>query len=457
MVPTFVKPDRPDLQPIELLHRGAEHWIPCYQANPDRGLEVLFALSAKELKTSFESKASKLNVDAFFAINGFWQPPGRVSRLKKHLQYINAVHVDIDCHRLDMTQGKVIAELIDRQDAGLIPPVSMIANSGRGVWCFWLVCDRFCESKGQRATRVAIQLAEKINRELCKRLAPLGADAQSKDLCRITRVPGSINGKCGYRTEYWIQTNQSGRVDSYRLDELVERLGLVLPAHQLNTVDSQRSKSAAHVKAGQSGYRSRWLLELERLETLLKIRGTFREGTRGASVWIYLVILRRVQMLLGKTDSDIRGSMELLWLALEQPGGKRDRRGRKGSTSRDFSRGQFETARARPNTQAQPSHQYISESLRITRHESELTGWPEWGSVLELAPKEKWKREERQRWLRKRLFDDDGRQKKGLPSLRTLTEWLEFTDERLACSFSTVKRDLDAIGVRNPRRLSNKK
>ena len=268
------------------------------------------------------------------------------------------------------------------------------------------------------------------------------ADSQSWDLCRITRVPGSINGKASKRVEYWIRTDEAGHVATYLLDDIAGMLGVTLQTYRKDSGE----KSAERQRAGLAGYKARWLRELERFHYVLESRSGFREGTRWTAVWIYLTILRRVQLLLAKTDEDIAAEMEKLWARLDQPG--------RGTAVREYTRRQFRLQLKRKNTGANPSHRVIADGLRITRDEAEVTGWPEWDMPVEQPMTTSQKRAERQRWLRRKLLES-GRQ--SVPSLRDLQEWLEMTDDRLRCSFRTIQTDLETLGIRNPRRLSMEK
>lgn len=451
MLPTFEQPQRADIRPIELIHRRAKHHVPFYRIGETGEMEELFSLPADGMESLFPDYVPSLDKDCFFAINGFFQSPKmrRMTRQKKHLQRINAAFVDIDCHELGITQGQAIGAIIDRMDSGAIPSVSLMVKSGRGVWCLWLLSDRRKEEAGygQRVTKYAIPMAELIQRDLWRRLQGLGADSHARDLCRITRVPGSINGKSGSRTEYWIRSDESGRVATYELDELAGLLGVVPPWGQ-----TERQKCLEKQKAGLAGYTSRWLNELHRFWTLWASRETFSEGTRGGAVFLYLKFLRRCKPLIPLSDVYIREQMERLYLALEQPGGRRPRVRGKGVTSRDYTRREFELAIARKNTGANPSHAMIAQLLRITRSESGMTGWPEWGDVKENSTSNVQKRNERRRLLRVMLFHEDGRQKP-VPSLRDLQDRIEHIDRELSCAHKTIERDLAAIGVRNPRRL----
>ena len=448
MVPTFEQPQHADLTPIMLIHRRAKHQVPFYRIDESGEMVEMFSLPSDGMEGMFPDLVPSLDKDCFFAINGFFQPAWmrRMTRQKKHLQRINAAFVDIDCHEIGITQGQAIGAIIDRMDTGAIPPVSLLVKSGRGVWCLWLLADRCDESQGQKATDYAIPMAELIQRDLWRRLQGLGADSNARDLCRITRVPGSINGKSGKRTEYWIRKNESGLIATYQLNDLANLLGVIVPWG--NTV---LAKNLEKKKAGHAGYTARWLNELRRFRTLWASRGAFPEGTRGGAVFLYLKFLRRCKHLVNLTDDEIRQQMESLYSSLEQPGGKRPKRRSKGVTSCNYTRHEFDEAIRRPNTGANPSHAMISQLLRITRGESTLTGWPEWGGVAEVEISSTKRRNERRRMLKTMMFDLDGRQK-AVPSLRELQERLHYVSPDLDCAHKTIERDLTAIGVLNPRR-----
>ena len=112
---------------------------------------------------------------------------------------LTANWVDLDFYKPNFANCKealswdyAYEELMNLQAKGTIPPISMIVDSGRGMWALWLVrqaevnspVDAFAENiKAWSDIQVALQ----------HKLAYLGADSGAVDSSRVFRVLGSVN------------------------------------------------------------------------------------------------------------------------------------------------------------------------------------------------------------------------------------------------------------------------
>lgn len=447
----FTRPDGPDVSPLEIIHRGHNKFVPVY-VTVDGEFRPLAAFPAWSLTEIAGKLNAELCVDAYAAVNGFYSHPWNESRQKadsavllnaqrkkRDLQYINAVFVDLDCYRRNITPGMAIGALIDAQDSKLVPSISLITRSGRGVWAFWLVRDArpAHEHRGLRSSRLAIPWAESIQRELQHRFEHLGADPQSVDLCRVTRIPGSINSKSDSRVEHWIRRDVHGQVASYTLEELSQWLGVEKPVYLPSDTSG---KLLANGLDPREMCLRRWAIETERMRKLIQHRGTIKEGHRGAAVYLYSTFLKRS----GLKGTEFRTQVEGIWPHLQNCSGTRplDLDGKTVTRSREYTRRQFEN---QLNTQSDaiPSHHQISQLLEITADEADLTGWPARTTEPKLG--------RQQQQTRRRAIISELTQLGPIPSLRNLVAIIQTTDPLLRCSTRAIRADLRAMGLRTGR------
>src|SRR5207245_7908 len=98
---------------------------------------------------------------------------------------LNANFVDLDCYRKKLSFEAARCRVSRMVRAGIIPKPSMIANSGRGMWLFWLLHDekdRNLPPKGDpKYYANNFHLWRIIQEALISRLRHLGADPVAKD------------------------------------------------------------------------------------------------------------------------------------------------------------------------------------------------------------------------------------------------------------------------------------
>src|SRR5262249_41551208 len=127
--------------------------------------------------------------------SGSKAPYGPAYRRQRGLKSLNACFVDLDFYQKGMSFKSVWKEVQRRIRKKIFPKPSMIADSGSGMWLFWLLHDendRKRPPKGDpKYYATNFQLWRKIQEELIVRLKDLGADPLVKDGARLTRVPGS--------------------------------------------------------------------------------------------------------------------------------------------------------------------------------------------------------------------------------------------------------------------------
>jgi hypothetical protein len=197
------------------------------------------------LLAQFISHDGYFTVNSFGKAGGIWKKTGLPYLLRRESMLLElcACYADLDVGRpeeedkrpgasMDWQTAQIAA--LQRQRDGLIPPFSIMACSGRGVYLFWLLHDDRQSDQLPRAYPSSILRYKAVNSALHKRLHGLGVDYTAKDAARVLRSPGSIHTKVMRRVTYslTIQADTGGRI-SYSLAELERLLGLETPAPSL--------------------------------------------------------------------------------------------------------------------------------------------------------------------------------------------------------------------------------
>ena len=304
------------------IHRGRDGWI-AFQTKAYGRMENLFALPVAELEQMFPQFVNWLLNDAYFTVNSTYaQGYGRnrlgFDKAFKHLRgrdrlrWLNACYVDLDCGRPDsdnpaerMTWREVAARAGEMMDAGTIPPASIIARSGRGVYLLWLLRDRENATAPQSAYPEHVAIYENVNRELTRRLEHLAADKAAHDAARVLRLPGSYHTKAGQRVAYMFQADDRGRGFVYTLDEMCRRLDVSYLVPQPNAIQARielaspqpqsakratkRPGTAPNRKQGQAAMSAARVRDIIKLQCRI---GGFAHGHRGRTLWTLATILR---------------------------------------------------------------------------------------------------------------------------------------------------------------------
>ncbi len=190
--------------------------------------------------------------------------------------------------------------------------------------------------------------------------------------------------------------------------------------------------------SGREGALCRWRKELQRFEMLWNDRQVFREGVRGASVYLYSTFLTKYQKYSGISDSEVTSKVNALFPCLEQVEGTKVTERAVNGKPRAYTWSDFQRTLSRESL-ACPSHKMISELLRITPEESKLTGWPVHGAEVTLSREAKRKM---RRQLIRSWFVDDGE----LPiPVRDLCTRICNHDPRLKCALATVSKDYNNV------------
>lgn len=240
-------PEAEFFAPLDALHRGENSQIGFLRKNGESktGIENLFALTKEEVRAMLPEIAKWLLQDAYFTVNGYNSKAPynaretglpSVWRKEKNLRYLNAVYADLDVGRAGETGAPGLSVpaasqlLIDLLTGGTLPQLSMSAQSGRGLYAFWILRDDDDENapetfKGLANFWESLRLYKQVNRAICERLKCLAAD-KICDAARILRVPGTLHSTSGEKCFYKVTFDGNGKLVTYTLRELAKAFGV---------------------------------------------------------------------------------------------------------------------------------------------------------------------------------------------------------------------------------------
>lgn len=142
-------------------------------------------------KALFENEA----VDSYISVNSLYRNHKCVNtdissyrnyRSEGTVNFLNAIYIDLDLPK-GMTTEQAKEELNTIHFGKTMPHPSVIVNSGRGLWLYWIV--------GVPATPKVKRYYKAIQAKLKMTLKQYGADAS--DISRVARLAGTINTKTG--------------------------------------------------------------------------------------------------------------------------------------------------------------------------------------------------------------------------------------------------------------------
>jgi hypothetical protein len=436
------------------IHREHDGFVTFHRKASDGAWSDLVAVRAADLATMFPAFSAALTRDSYFSVNAFYRAgrgpehvPGLPPPLRQGdaVRWITSCFADLDIYNNPaLTVGSVVGTLIDWQDAGKLPPASMLMRSGRGVWAFWFLRNddsRYDLSGPVRAWPETTRGWRIVQGELGRRLAQLESDAAARDVCRVTRVPGSIHTRADRAVAYWIQGGADGRGFVYTLDELADRLQLALPRYADAVRAALAPPSDAARARGVKGYSARWQFAFRQFETLRAMRGGFRDGMRSRAAWLLASLLRTAPRALRVSDRD--GLAAVLELA-------RDCRTADGLAPAPLPQADAVAAwQASAGGWVKIRSQTVADWLDVTPDESaQLETWPAasrfrgWSVDLDI-PLRQQRQEARRAFLRAYLAFAAP---KGLRvSLRALARELEL--QGIGASPETIRADLRALGL----------
>ena len=487
---TVLMPQAPGLSLTGILQRpgpGSDQVVTYHRKDAAGDFQDLFSIPMRRagLSANFDSVTHELQEESFQSINGMWLPPWSVeSRVAEHLPYsprggslvrkLTANWADLDFYKRDEESGRdalawdyVYGELMRLQAEGAIPPISVIMDSGRGMWVLWL--DRQVDANVPvDAYPDKVEAWSDIQRAIHEKLAYLGSDCSAIDPSRVFRVLGSVNVKCERpkRVCCHVFSDKSATVPAYTLKDLQVEFAVPM---QRRCYSSRKNPSASPEarSRGLLGALGRWELDLRRIDILEKMRGGFQVGTRNWAIFISsricFGIWKSVQRIreAGLEDRlDTVRYSKLANMSLDDFQLKVQSFADRCEHSQDY-RPEEIVAKAmmavsNPLFRGSISHEKISKVLHVSLHEAAWlnesvrtrtgSGWqPESGSQIPLAMSRHQKQEERRRALKGLVSGCH----QGLPTLVECVALLR--DMKIKTSTFTVQSDLKAMGIRTGR------
>ena len=241
-----------DWRPVLEIHRGdPDGFVGFMQKRQDGQVWPVGAVKVRDVREMIPGLLSQfIQHDGYFTVNsygkagGTWKRTGLPYLLRRESMLLElcACYADLDVGRpeeenkrpgaaMDWQDAQI--EALRRQRNGEIPPFSIMACSGRGVYLFWLLHDDHELERLPRAYPSSVLRYKSVNSALHDRLQGIGID-RAKDAARVLRAPGSIHTKVMKRVTYSLtmQGDGGGRL-SYSLSEMESMLGLDAPAPSL--------------------------------------------------------------------------------------------------------------------------------------------------------------------------------------------------------------------------------
>jgi hypothetical protein len=295
---------------MRLIHRKDDGYVGFY--SPEKGTgkwRCLGGIRAESLGAQFPQIADNVidQEDVYFTVNGYW--PGRKNEGRESMEHmrksetflrsLNACYVDLDVGRTPIEKPdqpeawqswrQAAATVGEMADRGEIPQPSIFAQSGRGLYVFWLLRDKDNPNQSPPAFRRHQDFYKRINAAIQERLQCLAPDPAAKDCSRVLRVPGSKH-RNGQTVKYCTQHLESGEVPEYTMDELGDWFN-VHKEQQERRAYNPNKVLEPYQKRGRAG-----LIGLNRkrgndLERLAKAKA-IRSGCRRVALTVYAQSLR---------------------------------------------------------------------------------------------------------------------------------------------------------------------
>ena len=283
-----------------LLHRHPDGVI-SFAVESDGRWRPVHAVRARDLESIFPEFREQLLRDSFVSINAAHRMArrsggrlGMPAHKTETLRYLCACYCDIDCYKIGVNCDAAIKFVSERVKDGDLPAPSAVVRSGQGLWLFWLLHDEADKSRAHLGAyadnlRNHLQLYARINREIGRRLAELGADPVATDAARYVRVPGSFRNDVEEEVRWQWEDPSGETVLSYSLLDLGERLGVNKTTARK---PAGQTKSAGKHPLRRHGFIAANANKLAAFQSLKGLRDGFAEGKRSIAAFIFAVSLK---------------------------------------------------------------------------------------------------------------------------------------------------------------------
>ncbi|WP_417808796.1 hypothetical protein [Thioclava sp.] len=235
-----------------------------------------------------------LDGDGYVSLHRF-HGPRRVDRLAA----LNGLFLDLDIDRLprgSAQHAKPWAQKVTRALEKLrLPMPSILLSTGRGLAAIWLISPLPPQAlpRWQSAQNVLIELFRQ-----------LGADPSCRDAARVTRLPGSLNTKCG--REAHIMQGSLSRYDFDQFSDAIYTAAGRPTREQLRDRKARQSGRKQSERTGGLAPAERFAAVLRDLERLRGAwGGLIPEGYRNTWLHLYATCLSHTA-----NASDVAGLVE---------------------------------------------------------------------------------------------------------------------------------------------------
>ena len=200
-------------------------------------------------------------------------------------------------------------------DGGSIPQPSIMAYSGRGVYCWWLIHDDGTTKAARCHDHLIARhgLYTRLQRELYERTKHLAADRNALDAPHFFRVPGSIHRKAGREVRYMLLAGSDGIAASYTLAALAKHLDV--PARLETHTTPAAIGAGTSYPNRRKGAQAQAQKYIDEFVTLEAYRGGFSQGTRRAAIEFLCVQMQKARY----SPPEIRAAAERLQAACNPP------------------------------------------------------------------------------------------------------------------------------------------
>ena len=162
---------------------------------PDESGRTFQQLPAKKYNSAIEYARGCVGMpDTYMGVNGVIPFRGRSN---ENTVSLTCNFIDADCHKIGLTPEQAFDKSISICEANGLPLPTLVFESGRGVYLFWLYEQPlYVGKKSKVSPRFKSRFT--VTQELLIQLfEPVGADPACKDLARILRLVDTINSKSG--------------------------------------------------------------------------------------------------------------------------------------------------------------------------------------------------------------------------------------------------------------------
>lgn len=213
-----------------------------------------------------------VGTDVYISQNTFSMPNRRLINLLE----LNAIYIDIDCYKANLTKEGALFFLQDLY--GEIPIPNYIIDSGRGLYYVIILKDKASSEKLALWKTIEIYLYEKLKH--------LGADPKCLEATRVLRAVGSNNSKSASKVEVLEYYEYD-----YTLEEIQEHY---IP--DLNDIVEKRNKIKKTIKKKRGrpkklvsiyNLHKLYFDRISDLETLCKLRSYNLKGHREQLLFLY--------------------------------------------------------------------------------------------------------------------------------------------------------------------------